>query len=543
MSFVRPWRLDSKNNRTNTVQTAFPVFFPAPMRGLVNSFANSPSEQGTASVLYNFWPGLKSIQIRGGCKKILSLDTSEAIVTAFPYKSGRTQKRFVATHHAIYDVSGTFPLSVKVKAVIIKTTSGHWSVFQHAMPEKNFLIAVNGCDPRLVYDGTTWTVNSPAILFPEKENMSSSRLLYGWLFKNRQWYVEAESMDAWYLPVRAIGGTARLFPLGGIMQQGGSLLAGFSWSMESGDGMSTLCGFLSTAGEIAVYAGHDPDSADGFSLKGLYHIPRPLGKNALVMCGNEVMIATAGGLMAMSQILQQGRKDIKACIPLSEPIAREWDRAVKEAPADWSLTLWAERNMLLVSFRRNSFLKETTLVMNLLNNSWSVFYNWPAQAYLVSDDNLFFGDYHGNFWMADTTGSDNGLPFTAVYLSGFQNISTPGQINRSSLAHLSLQTRIRPHIKLFACADNRISIPQFSKVNIEKTDKEVTSGLWNSSLWDSSLWDIPEIDPKPFLVRQNVHVCGRCLAVGCIVLSGGALKNNIEIGGATLMVEQGGLIA
>lgn len=88
-----------------------------------------------------------------------------------------------------------------------------------------------------VYNGTSWTT-APAITFTDGTTMA--QLNYGWLFKNREFFLKNGTLDAYYLPVNAVGGAAALFPLGGVMKKGGSLLTGFSWSLESGDGLNDM---------------------------------------------------------------------------------------------------------------------------------------------------------------------------------------------------------------------------------------------------------------------------------------------------------------
>ncbi|WP_158402207.1 hypothetical protein [Candidatus Liberibacter africanus] len=355
-------------------------------------------------------------------------------------------------------------------------------------------------------------------------------------FKNRQWYIASDSMDAWYLPAKSLGGVAKVFPLGGIMQAGGALLAGFSFSNESSDGLSTLCVFLSNLGEVAVYGGDDPDVESSFFLKAIYHIGRPLGKKAIVFVKNDVLIATKNGLISMKNIFLQEDKNN---LPLSWPIQEEWEQAVMVAPTGWSMTLWEKRNMLLISFPQNSLLSDKTFVMNVEhNNLWASFYNWFAQSYVVSNENLFFGDYEGNFWQGDISGSDNNQPFTAVYLSSFHEVDPRlGFKKKACVAHISLRAYQRPHLKLFSRADYDYSYPNFSKETFN--NGSMSNGIWDNSLWDEVKWtDNVSIKKKQlFNFCQNVVAYGNFLAVGCVMISSGKFINDIQINNAKLLVE------
>ncbi|AHA27857.1 hypothetical protein [Candidatus Liberibacter americanus] len=484
--------------------------------------------------LRNFWPSSRNPIVRGGCKKVCNINNNSNIVTAFSYQSGFKKRVFIANDRAIYDVS--YPeLGEAVKPCVYNMHSGDWSTFQFSTPEKTFLIAVNGKDERQIYDGNQWISDHPKIIFEGNNNKDYIRFLYGWMFKNRQWYIASYSMDAWYLPIRSLGGVAKVFPLGGIMQSGGSLIAGFSWSTESGDGLSALCVFISTVGEVAVYGGDDPDNASSFALKAIYHIGRPLGKNAIAFVRNDVLIATINGLISMKNILVMEGKE---SLPLSWSIQEEWDQSVVASPVGWSLTVWEKRNMLLVTFPRNSILSDKTFVMNISNNNWSSFHNWLAQAYVISNENVFFGDYEGSFWQGDITGSDNGKPFSAVYLSYFQaGNSYLSKKKRACFANMTISAYERPYVKLFARSDYDKSYPNFSKATINNHPD--IGGIWDNSAWDYSSWRDDFFVRKKIIFNfcQNVTAYGDFLAIGCIITSAGMDINDIQINNAKLLIE------
>ncbi|MHA0899282.1 MAG: hypothetical protein C6D10_03550 [Candidatus Liberibacter solanacearum] len=492
-------------------------------------------EDNISCVLRNFWPTSNGPSIRGGCRRICTLNHRSNIISAFSYCSSSQQRIFLANHREIYDVTNASLMQPAIRC-LSGMQSGDWSTFHYTTPEKTFLIALNGQDERQIYDGNDWKSDYPPIVCEGHSDINPIYFSYGWLFKNRQWYIAADSMDAWYLPVRSLGGVAKVFPLGGVMQAGGSLFAGFSWSTESGDGLSTLCVFLSTLGEVAVYGGDNPDSIDSFALKAIYHIGRPLGKKAIIFVKNDVWIATTNGLISMKNILLQGEG---ANLPLSSAIQEEWNQAIMEVPTGWSLTLWEKRNMLLVSCPQHSLLSSKTLVMNVDNNNyWASLHNWFTQSYVIANDNLFFGDYEGSFWQGDISGSDDNRPFQAIYLSPFrESYSYLGVKRKACQAHISLQAYQRPYLKLFSRSDYDKSYPDFFKETVNANP--INSGLWDNSIWDESQWTDNFFirKKKLFNFSQNVVAYGNFLAVGCVIVSSGKFINDIQINNSKLLVE------
>jgi hypothetical protein len=88
-----------------------------------------------------------------------------------------------------------------------------------------------------------------SLLYGKITGVATSSLSHNWVYKNRLFYIEKNSLNAWYLAVDSITGTATKLPLGGVFTLGGSLLFGASWSIESGDGLSVSIASASRAGQ------------------------------------------------------------------------------------------------------------------------------------------------------------------------------------------------------------------------------------------------------------------------------------------------------
>ena len=85
---------------------------PAPTRGLIESENYAFMQPGGASVLDNWKPTLRSIQLRGGCQRWCTLDP-EPVVSAFEYSSGNIQKMFAGQQTKLFDVTFSTPTLVK----------------------------------------------------------------------------------------------------------------------------------------------------------------------------------------------------------------------------------------------------------------------------------------------------------------------------------------------------------------------------------------------------------------------------------------------
>ncbi|WP_042779364.1 hypothetical protein [Sinorhizobium fredii] len=510
-------------------QTSQPVTFPAPKGGLVTAVDMASQQPGSATVLRNFLPTLMGCKIRGGSqKKGLAADGGD-IKSAFKYKYGSTEKLFMATASGIYNMTAPAAPPTTTAADVSGLSGGDWCAFQHTNAGTSWLVCVNGANDRQLYNGTTWSTT--AITFTDGTTMP--QLNYGWLFKNREFFLKNGTLDAYYLAVNAVSGAATVFPLGGVMKKGGSLLTGFSWSLESGDGLNDMCVFVSTEGEIAVYAGDDPASASTFALKGVYQIGRPLGKNAWIRAGGDILIATTDGLTPMSQVFQRDRQAL-SLVSVSRPIEDDWRKAANATGTGWTLKQWPEQNLVVVAFPENTVVTDIINILNVLTGRWSKRNHWQALCYETLQGGLFFGSFDGYVWQGDTSGTDNGLTFSATYLSQFSPAGQFGQRATATLAHMYFRAKSSPKVKLFARSDYDKSTPTFNSV----TEGDATSSEWDVGLWDVAIWDgVSEVQRYDF--RQNVRAAGDMLAVGCVITSGGDFKLDIEVDLATVQVSVG----
>lgn len=514
----RPGRVGRTNRGPVTVgqqQLSQPITFPAPIGGLVTNVDIASEAAGNASLLTNWFPTETGIAIRGGSKKHGLAAGAAPITRAFRYKFASVEKLFVSTANAIFDMTSPVAPPSTVSATITGLTNGDWSAFQHTNTGGSYLIITNGSDTRRVFDGTSWAT-TPNITFTDSTTMA--QLSYGWLFANREFFIKGNTLDAYYLDVSAIGGAATLFPLGGTMKKGGSLLFGFSWSLESaGSGPTEYCCFVSTEGEVAVFAGTDPSNASTFALQNVYQVSKPLGKNAWMKRGGDVFIAAVSGLIPLSAALTRGVETLSQ-VSASKNIDDLWTAAALESPTGWNVTQWNEQSLVFITFPASPSFSDMTFVMNSITGKWSVVRNWYATCYETLQGGLFFGSSGGKVYQGDITGADDGQPFLAPYLSAF----LPGKFGQritAGLASMRLISATPITVKLFAKADFDTAYPTPAGVNVAETD----SSTWDGGLWDTAVWDAA-IGRGLYSFRQNVRASGDYLALGCVIQSAGTQK-------------------
>lgn len=457
-----------------------PYNFPAPIRGWVLNENLATPSPASARVLDNWFPTTTGIRARGGARRYASLGS--AVTSMFTYKAGATERMFAATASSVFDISSIVDPNAVPAAAFTGQTSGYYSTQPFGTAGGNFLYAVNGTDPARLFDGATWTqitgVSTPAIT-----GVTTSLLSQVWSYANRLFFVEKNTLNAWYLPVDSIGGAAAKFSLAGVFQQGGSLLFGARWSLDAGNGLDDKCLFVTDKGEVAVYEGTNPASAADWRLAGLYTMRRPLGLNAYMQAGGDLLIATEAGLIPVSSAI---KKDIAALEldAVSRAITPYWQQQAALITKPWEVLKLSLKNMMVVSQPKDGDSVGSVIVANLQTGAWARFTGWPATCMAEYGGVGYFGTDAGRVFIMEAGGSDDGTIYTCVYLGQHDTMGV-GPVEKTL-------SQMRPTFR----AGHAISYAISAKVDYDETLSappssvaNFTTSSWDSGVWDTAKWD------------------------------------------------------
>jgi len=212
----------------------------------------------------------------------------------------------------------------------------------------NYLYAANGADKPLLYNGSTWTpidgASSPAIT-----GVTTTTLKQPTLFKTRMWFIEKNTLKAWYLPTASVGGAANVLDLSAIARLGGTLVSMASWTIDAGYGVDDNLVFVTDKGEVIVYRGTDPSNASTWALIGVWIIGSPISERCLLKYGGDLLVLTLDGLMPMASALQSSRLDPN--IALSDKIQGAFAAAAAAYQSNfgWCMLYNPKNNALIVN--------------------------------------------------------------------------------------------------------------------------------------------------------------------------------------------------
>ena len=472
------------------------------------------------------------------------------MVSMFPYVSASVQRLFAGNASNLYEVTaGGAPTLVKSGQ-----GSGNYAASQMANQGGDYLMVVNDHgDPPLRFNGVTWaTLNytNPAnwaistpyaidaratdsadnshwkvavahtsaasgtfladrtahpsywvqdaasdggswITGPTGSTIvNGSNLTYVWKYRNRWFFIEGGSMNAWYLPTYAIGGQLQQIPLSGSTTKGGKLLAGFSWSIDAGDGIDDKCVFMTDQGELLIFTGSDPSTASNWRQEGRYTTAVPLGMNAWTQVGGDVLIATTEGIVPISASITKdiAQLDLSA---ITKPIKSLWRNEVAlKRSLPWTMCKWDEYGALFVTWPSGIHGNQYCGLVNVATGAWARYTGWDAMCFGRIRGDMFFGTQTGAIMEANKTGMDNGQQYTAVMVGGWEMFSSQSTTIVWRQARASFVARAgEPFLpQLSATVDYDIVIPPPPPAGIDPGPAD----LWDQGWWASTP---PDADP------------------------------------------------
>lgn len=357
-----------------------------------------------------------------------------------------------------------------------------------------------------------------------------------WLYASRLFFVEKNTLTAWYLPVDVVSGAANTISLAGVFQKGGALLFGASWSIDAGDGMDDRCVFVSTEGEVAIFAGSNPSDANAWALEGRYNIAKPLGVNGHMQAGGDLLIATVDGIIPLSMAMQKDPAALSLAA-VTRPIEALWKKVTVAASQPIELVKWPERAAAVVVLP-----EETEMLWaNINTGAWAVQENWPASCGTTHIGKGYIGQSDGSVFAIDETGYDEDEPYTAGLCLAFDDLGDPTSFKTAQLARLAYFASSEMTAKVSVATNYNTDFPSApSAAGFTGSDAYT---VWDVDNWDEKLWwDESVTDPTTAITTQWVSVSGggTALALQVQVTSGQDAKPNFELIRLDLAWQTGG---
>ena len=501
--------------------------FPAPTGGLVSNrnlaIARDPSLPPGAAILDDYFPTATGVILRRGTVRKASIVAADPVLSVFSYVSGAAQKLFAAVSTGIRDITTVaLPNTFSGPDVLTGQTSGNWSVVQFATAGGEFLIGVNGQDPAFLYNGTTFSATT--ITVPFGGALTTADLSYVWVYKQRLYFLQKNSMNVWYLPVDSVGGALTLLPLGGVFVRGGTLTWGQTWSLDSGGsgGLSEQCVFVTTEGEVAAYQGLHPADASWAKVS-QYRIGRPMGNKAFMRAGGDIVIATTVGFVSLAAA-SQGDYAALGQNAVSYPIEDDWATAVQErGQVDWRVEVWPDQQMAIISPPALASGVPLIFVVNVNTGKWCKFNNWDVRSLGLFQGAMYFGARDGTVKQAGVSGTDEGMPYFGRVLPLFEDLGAAANLKIAKTARAVVRSAFVIYPQLSGHSNFVATFPTPPSLGLLEAGSEWGVGEWGDAVWGSGRSETVISDWVP------VGAYGHDISIGMQVTSGAVTPVDAEL--------------
>jgi len=470
---------------------------PAPTRG-INQVENEAFMQPGSCIISDNWvPTLRGVKLRGGCTRWCVLPETTPVISAFEYASGSVAKMFAANATKLYDVTSSTPVLVKDSQ-----NSGNYVASQLANASGDFLLALNDAGDFPLRYKTSWIVLDPALGTPAADGatpityatlpagLTQGRgLTYVWKYRNRWFFIQANSMSAWYLPLNAVGGILQEIPLSGAATKGGKLLWGATWSIDAGDGIDDKCVFCTDQGELLIFTGSDPSNINSWRQEGRYQVAPPMGMNAHTLIGGDLIILTVDGMVPISLAIQKdaGQMELATLTRMIKPLWRENVETGAKRANPWTIKKWDEYGAFFVAIPGGKPGQRYCLAANNTTGAWCRFMGWDATCFIRMRADMFFGTQDGIVMQADRTGFDDGHPYVATLVGGWEMFKAPSQqVTLHQMRAIFTSRANEPFLpQLSATTDFQVTVPPPPLIGLDPGALDI----WDEGLWDSAKWD------------------------------------------------------
>lgn len=470
-------------------QVSKSVTVSAPVGGLNVASPISNMPQTDAISMRNFFPEPMGCRVRKGYVEHSTGLTGEVTSIMEYCPSNGATKIFAADSVGIWDI--TSPMDMTGQTKICLSSNSWWQHTLFSNSAGTHLIAYNGTDDGFIYspdglhrliagNGTTaWTLSG----------VDPKSLVVPVVHQHRVWAVEKNTTKAWYLPPEQVWGVAKFFDFGANFSRGGFLQTLAVYTQDSGYGPDDYLAAISSAGEMVLYKGTNPDDSATWGLVGAFYIGETFTRRCTARFGGDVAILSQYGMVTIDSITKPSDVTV-----LDNALSAKIQYLISELVTDgssragWSILLFPSANMIIINVPGIYPSQTLQLVYNTITKAWSQFQGMAANCWKVAKGSPMFGSsgkvyrawegYLDGVSLANT----GGTPVAAEAQQAFSYFDTPGQNKHFKMLRPTFVRLGKFRYQAGANMDFDFTA-QPPPVGIGEPDP----GIWNVSKWDSGV--------------------------------------------------------
>jgi len=451
------------------------IIVPVPVEGWDTDTPAQELPPTRAIQLDNWIPKGVSLEMRKGHDDHVT-GLGASVQTLMPWNAGSQSKLFAAANTSIFDVTSAGAVGA-ASVTGLGSARFSWVNFTPSGGAAYLWICNGVDDPRHYSAGGGWA--TPALTIT---TYTDNDIFFVFESKERLFFLFKNALTFGYLPVESVAGTVSNYPLGSVFARGGRLVAGGTFSHDSGNGPDDFTCFLTSQGELAVYQGTNPGSATTWSKVGTYYCGEPVGDRPVIELDGDLAIMTVNGIVLASSVFSSDAP-LTPDRFLTARIGSAWRAAVQANPSNgWEGLYYPAGDLLLVNYPVNA-VRSRQFVRYRITGGWARFTGQNAVSFAVYSGNLYFGGLDGTVYRADNGYDDNGTDIEATYQSAWSALGSPN-VKTMLEAKPVMTSSTGASAGIVARTDyrNAPAIPNAPTA-------ELTNALiWGTGIWGTNVW-------------------------------------------------------
>ena len=493
----------SQRRKRPAMQVTQSQFWPAPQGG-INAIGGAGIAPVTdALVLGNMIPSEFGVEVRKGYREHCdAVPLGDGIKTMIPMNPATadgtgTERLFAATSDGIYDVTIAGGVPIKVQNFAVKTDKAGWCSWTHFTTLAGQYVLL--CDLANGYYVYTVATNAWAKIVQGTtpgtiDKVDPALFDQVMVWKNRVWFVERSTGRAWYIKaVGAITGDCASFEFGNKFKYGGYLKSLWNWTLDGGEGIDDYLVGISSAGDVVLYKGTDPQVATDFNMKGWWYIGKVTqGRRQCDDMGGELLCLSTQGLTQMSKIIA-GMPATDEGVSLSYKInPRMNDVLIRSGLVyGWEIISNPSEQFIMVITPKETGKDYMQFVYQTQTHAWAQFYGLPIKTACMWKGVMYFGtpdnricSYAG--FSDRVLLADSGATAKAIDWNVLSVFNVMGMAGRRKRVHF-----LRPQFIADVAATYFIQARydfNITAIDVSPPYTDPVSGVWNNGQWDAALW-------------------------------------------------------
>ena len=490
------------NLRRGQQQVTLPHQLPAPIGGINAVVSAARMSEDECIYAFNILPSDYGTKVRRGYVEWANGWDGPPAKTVITFEGNidAEDKMWVANEEGIWDVTLQGETTPN-QDVVFPSSGGNAGVCSYINYSNDgndrFVLLCDGENGYYIWQQSTdtWTKSVEGPAPGEITGIDPSLFEYVVVWKQRVWFIERDSANAWYLDTNEISGDVSKFNFGSQFRFGGSLRVLKNWTIDGGDGIDDRLIAISGAGDVIMFQGTDPAAAETFGLVGSWYIGRvPNGNRIAKDYGGEIYILSVQGLVPLSLLLKGSADIANSEMYITNKIS-PYIRGVLSQNFDefgWHVHIHPNQSYLYVNSPPVFNQPHVGFAMYLGNFGWAISRgisknhsaNWNGQVFWCDAERnkIFFEQGNVDDVLLDSEeGGSHAIEWNM--LTAFAHLQNPASYKRCQYIRPMFVGGGEPSFFVQAQYDYDLSehgeVPPIT---------ETTAGQWDDAIWNQGIW-------------------------------------------------------